>query len=289
MADHDPSCRLCGSGLDPAQLDVRVLLPDVLLDAPREEWGREPLLEVYGFGAFVRCLLPVHLSGGMLLTFGTWLSVHPDDLRHAREVWRTADYPSLELDGTLANAIQPWGQAILDAPVRVAVRKADEIPYVVASPHATLGRVIADEWDRDTVLGSLATALPVPIQARVSDDWSVERGAGFTVRLHEESLRFVGPGRTVILDIFGTDRAQTVDEVLATMIEGAPAADGRLTERDGGELRHARWMVAGAQHELYGLVIRPGSMLSVTCVHDDPADHEWALHTWRSVRFHGEV
>lgn len=178
---------------------MRVVLPDPVLEVPEPEragvtWGGDPLLQVDGLGAFVRCLLPVHLSGGMLLMFGTWLSVHPDDLLRAHAVWETPGYASLELFGVLANAIKPWGAAIFAAPARIAVRDAGQLPYVVSSDDVVLGRVIADEWDRDTVLACLAHALPVPIRARVTDEWSIERGAGFAVVRDQRSLRFVGPG-----------------------------------------------------------------------------------------------
>ena len=274
------------------ELDVRVRVPDKVVGTPAEELvGRGPHLLVDGIGAFVRCLLPVHLTGGMLLTFGTWLSLDPDDLHRAREVWRTADYPDLELTGGLANAIKPWGQEIFAAPMRVAVRDPEHIPYIVESSNELLGRVITEEWDRDWVLGSLAHALPVPIQRHVTAEWSVERGAGFTSRIEDDALRFVAPGRTVIVDAFDTPPEDTLDDVLAVMLEGAPADDGHLVERTEDELRHAFWVTSvdddRAQHELYGMVLRRGTTLQVTCIHDDPDDHEWALHTWRSVTYHG--
>jgi hypothetical protein len=294
MAAHDPTCQRCGQALDPRSLDVRVTLPDPVLAMPVAErasrtWGGDPLLQVDEVGAFVRCLLPVHLTGGLLLTFGTWLAVHPDDLRRAHAVWETDGYVALELTGVLANAIKPWGDGTLGR-ARIAVRDADHLPYVVASPHAVLGRVIADEWDRDSVLMCLAHALPVSIQRRVNADWSVERGAGFTSGVHDGSLRFVAPGRTVIVDALNTPSADAVDDVLASLLDRAPTGEDQLTERAGDELRHAFWTVAvvdgRAQHELYGTVLRPGTAIQVTCVHDDPDDHEWAMQTWRSVRYH---
>jgi hypothetical protein len=75
VAAHDPTCQRCG--LDAQSLDVRVILPDPVLAMPVDErasrtWGGDPLLQVDGAGAFVRRLLLVHLTGGLLLTFGTW-------------------------------------------------------------------------------------------------------------------------------------------------------------------------------------------------------------------------
>ena len=193
--------------------------------------------------------------------------------------------PTCERCGSATDA----GDEIFGASARIAVRHAEHLPYIVDSPNEALSRVIADEWDRDHVLARLAHALPVPIQPRVSADWSVERGAGFTSAVHDGSLRFVAPGRTVIVDEFDTPPDESVDDVLAMMLDDAPTTEGGLTERADGELRHACWtatVVDGhTQHELYGMVIRPGTTLQVTCIHDDPDDHDWALRTWRSVRY----
>jgi hypothetical protein len=69
------------------------------------------------------------------------------------------------------------------------------------------------------VLTCLAHALPMSIQRRVTAaEWSVERGAGFTSRVHDGSLRFVAEGRTVIVDTLDTPPADAVDDVLASLV-----------------------------------------------------------------------
>src|SRR5262245_36153178 len=120
MVRHDSTCTCdsCHAPLDPEAFDFRFLLPDRLFAAPEEErpagWGvRRPMLRVDGIGDFVRCLLPVKLAGGVRLGLGTWLEVAPDDFEWAARVWRTPEYASLALEGTLANAIQPWGDTLL--------------------------------------------------------------------------------------------------------------------------------------------------------------------------------
>ncbi len=66
------------------------------------------MMQVPDAGPFVRCLLPVHLTGGFTLTFGVWLAVHPDDLQHAFRVWWEPEYRELELDALLANRLPVW-------------------------------------------------------------------------------------------------------------------------------------------------------------------------------------
>jgi len=66
-------------------------LPEPVLDVPEAErasrtWGNDVLMQVQGVGAFVRILVPVHLTGGYTVTFGAWLGLHPDDLRRAHTV-----------------------------------------------------------------------------------------------------------------------------------------------------------------------------------------------------------
>jgi hypothetical protein len=132
-------------------------LPDPVLAVPPEEmasrsWGSDPLLQVQGVGAFVRVLLPIRLTGGYSLTVGTWLAIDPANLRPVWEGWDTDAYASLVLEGFLANAIPPWGDAVLSAPATAAVRDPKLNPYIASSQHPVLGEVLATEWPHEEVL-----------------------------------------------------------------------------------------------------------------------------------------
>ena len=84
------------------------------------------MMQVPPFGAFVRALLPIRLTGGHKLTYGVWVGVHPDDLQRTFAVWWEPEYQDLRLDGRLANSVKPWG--MLGAPVSLP------------RPHARRGR-----------------------------------------------------------------------------------------------------------------------------------------------------
>jgi hypothetical protein len=111
------------------------------------------MMQVPTVGAFVRCLLPVGLTGGFAVTFGVWVSVHPDDLQRAFDVWWEPEYRDLTLDGRLANELPVWG--LLGAPVHARVRDEGETPYVVRSGDKGMARVLTEQWDHDRVLAAL--------------------------------------------------------------------------------------------------------------------------------------
>ena len=113
-------------------------------------------MQVQGVGAFVRVLVPTHLSGGYTVTFGAWLGVHPDDLRRAYEVWWTDAYADLVLEGRLANMLPPWESETYAKPMLVAVRDPDAVPYAVGSTDDFLQSVLTEEWPHEAVLSAIA-------------------------------------------------------------------------------------------------------------------------------------
>lgn len=163
-------CAVCGRPLSQHDRDVRFALPDPVLALPQREasagtWmshrtARESvMMQVPNAGAFVRVLLPVHLSGEDSVTFGIWLAIDPrnDRLRSLYELWwDDAKYADLRLDGWLANAVRPWG--LLGKPVSAGVRTVSEVPYCTASSDETVTAVLTTVWDRDWVLTATGQA-----------------------------------------------------------------------------------------------------------------------------------
>jgi len=264
-----------------------------LIDAlPAEQrasaWGNSDFQRLEGVGGFLRCLMPVRLTGGGSVTYSVWLKLDDDQLRHALHVWDEPAYAGLRLRGEVANAIKPW-PGLLGEPARAEVRDQGTLPYLAAEEGTLLARVLHEEWDRDDVLSRIAHALPVTVRQRLTESWSIERTAGLAPRRGDDVMRFVGPGRTVQIESFGTPPDAGADDLIAELSEGLPArAEGRLSEEEGGVSRRAFWLTATvegrSQHELYGYAAVPGDLLAVVCMYDDPADLAWAQGVWRSAR-----
>lgn len=158
-------CESCGRSVDDHDRDIRFTLPDPVLAAspPADHiWmshydaATSVMMQVRDLGAFARVLLPVSLTGGYSVTFGVWLAVHRDDLKRAYGLWRSPEYPSLELDGLLANAVPPWG--LFGSPVRAVVRDPQHTPYCDSTTNADLAAVLDEEWAHDVVLDALPNA-----------------------------------------------------------------------------------------------------------------------------------
>ncbi|SDH35700.1 hypothetical protein SAMN04515691_1831 [Leifsonia sp. 98AMF] len=112
------------------------------------------MMQVNTIGAFVRALLPIHLTAGHTITYGVWVAINPDDLGRVFDTWWSAEYPDLVVDGLLANTIEPWG--LLGAPVKLRVIDPDHTPYCVDSVDGRMRSVLTDEWDHDLVLSMLS-------------------------------------------------------------------------------------------------------------------------------------
>jgi hypothetical protein len=293
VADQTVRCECCDEPIAATdRMDIRAMLPDEAIDLPEESRHEVTpgLLRVDGLGSFARCLLPVQLSGDLELVFGAWMKISDADLEHAASVWEDRAYVDLVLHGTFANAIKPWGDDMMGAPITAMVQDIDEIPYVEASDEPEFEKLLTDVWDRDYVLSRFAHPLPVSVQEPMGELWSIERSAGMAARFTETgTTQYGGPGRTVFVDLFGDPLNRPADEALAEVLTKFPEAPEEQTywNRSGDEIRHARWFdaVDGERaHELYGYAVRPGSMLAFVCIYDDPADHAWAMHVVKSVR-----
>jgi hypothetical protein len=294
MADHLPGCSCCGAPLDPVDLDIRLELPDPILALSPEHrstvWGDRNFQQADGVGAFIRCLMPVALSGQATVTYSVWLGVPADQLRQAYAEWETPAYADLKLDGVIANAVKPWPDLFGDA-AQAEVRDLNSLPYLVARQNSVLSRVLTQVWDRDDVLSRIWHALPVSVRQQVTQEWSVERTAGLAPRAADGVMIFAGPGRTVHIEAFTVPATMSVDTAVATMLKRAPRKPERqLVEHETDLLRQAVWwptIVDGHRpHNFCGLVAMPGSVASITCMYDDPNDIDWATTIWRSVRYH---
>lgn len=124
-------------------------------DLESRRWGNDYLLQVQGLGSFVRALLQVRLEGGDTVTYGLWLGVRPEELRRLWEIWNEPAYLGHEFEGWCANAIPPWKEAVLAAPVIARAIKPDELPQVVRSEHPVMVELLERDWPHDLILDGL--------------------------------------------------------------------------------------------------------------------------------------
>jgi len=157
-------CELCGSSVDLHDRHVRFRSPDPVLDAGEipapDVWmthhdaNTSVMMQVNHIGAFVRALLPVHLTAGHIITYGVWVGVSPDELRRIFDTWWSPEYKDLVAEGRLANAIAPWG--LLGVPLTLRVLDPDQTPYCVGSVDDRLQSILTKEWDHELVLSTIA-------------------------------------------------------------------------------------------------------------------------------------
>lgn len=153
-------CELCGNPVDLHDRHVRFAYPDPVLDAGElpasAVWMTHPdantsvMMQVNDIGAFVRALLPVHLTAGHTVTYGVWVGVHPEELRRIYDTWWSPEYKDLVADGRMANRIAPWG--LLGMQIKLRVLDPDQTPYCVDSVDAVLQSVLTEEWEHGLVL-----------------------------------------------------------------------------------------------------------------------------------------
>jgi hypothetical protein len=154
-------CPSCGRPLSEHDRHLRFRLPQAVLEVPESDraartWGNDVLMQVQGVGAFVRVLIPVRLTGGYTVTFGAWLSVSPEDLRHAWEVWWQPEYSQLRLNGELANMLPGWERDTYLKSLQAAVLDPEKAPYAVDSSDTFMRSLLTKEWAHEPVLNAMA-------------------------------------------------------------------------------------------------------------------------------------
>jgi hypothetical protein len=156
-------CECCGIAPDPSgrPFSITFGLPDVVFEI-REElletWGDDPFLAIKSIGFFVRVIMPVKLTDGFSVNFGTWLEIHAEDFRKAWQTWNFSEYADLEIQGYVGNDIEPW-KKFPHALVKAAVRELDQVPYLTASENETFAKVLGETWPHAEVLAPYADLL----------------------------------------------------------------------------------------------------------------------------------
>lgn len=286
-------CACCGDATSiPERIDLTVPLPDGV-SRTSETDPNAAFLRVRDGRSFVRCRLPVALTGGVTLTYLTWMGITETDLVLASAAWREQSWAGLVLHGTLANELRPWISSLRGAEITAEVLSIEEPLTITDSVDPALRRVMTEVWDRDVVLNWFPDPLPVAVRVRVGEHWSLERGAGMAAGLNGEGgWRFGRADRAVFAEVLTDPAARAPEDFLRDLLADAPDVPGEqtLVIPDAGGITHAFWLetdVGGVrQHDLYAHVVRRGTALSLGVFHSIEEDHRWALHVLRSVLHH---
>ena len=156
-------CACCGIAPDPSgrPFSITFGMPDVIFEI-REElldtWGDDPFLAIKDVGFFLRVLLPVKLTDGFAVNFGTWLEIHSEDFRRAWQTWNFPEYADLSFEGYVANRIKPWKQFPVKL-VRAEVRDVDQVPFLTSAEEPIIAKVLGDTWPHAKVLKPYARML----------------------------------------------------------------------------------------------------------------------------------
>jgi hypothetical protein len=129
----------------------------------------------------------------------------------------------------------------------------------------------------------------------LTSEWSIDLDKSFRGRVVDEDLQLVSLGppiRTIWIAVWSPPPRRSPADVLDEILHDVhPSPQLRFQEdgTDTDELRYASWYAGTAegreQWGLYAYTVRPGSYVQAALLTDEPADLDWALTTWRSLRF----
>ena len=149
-------CACCGIAPNPRgrPFSITFGLPDVIFEIPDtllQTWGDDPFLAIKDIGFFVRVILPVKLTDGFAVNFGTWLEINAEDFRKAWQMWNFPEYADLEFQGYVANEIEPW-KPFPHALVKATVREMEQVPYLTGAENAAFVKLLGETWPHADVL-----------------------------------------------------------------------------------------------------------------------------------------
>jgi hypothetical protein len=161
---HDRHCG-CGGELDPEHPGVDLPLPHPVAELPEAERAERivqhtgAVLVADGLGSFLKVRLPVRLDDGRTLVYLAWVYLRNPDLAEVSRRARAGTLDGHRFEGVFGNAIAPWGEALLKAPVVVVGRPAGPnggvgIPEIVESAQPLLREVLTGRWPADLARGA---------------------------------------------------------------------------------------------------------------------------------------
>ncbi|MGX9890455.1 DUF6348 family protein [Streptomyces sp. NPDC002276] len=160
---HGASCD-CGGHLDPEHPGFDLALPHLVAELSEEERRRlvksdtGAIITAEGVGNFLKVRLPIRLDDGRTVVYLAWVYLQPTVFDDFVQRVHDDDLADHRFEGLLCNAIDPWGEDVLRAPVVLGGQRINEdgsvrISEVLESSDPLLGKVLTESWPADFVLG----------------------------------------------------------------------------------------------------------------------------------------
>ena len=160
---HGPTCG-CGNELDSEHPGFEISLPHLIAELPGDERAKRVHLDTGvmmaadGIGNFLKVRLPIQLEDGRTLVYLAWVYLQAPVIEEVARRGHALDLEGHRFEGLFCNAVGPWGEELLQAPVVLQGRPAIEPGAVgfcdiVESSHPLLSRVIGQRWPAELVLG----------------------------------------------------------------------------------------------------------------------------------------
>lgn len=159
--EHGATCG-CGGRLDPMHPGREVPLPHLIAELSDEE--RSQLVRVdtgammvaTGIGNFLKVRLPIRLEDGRTLVYLAWVYLTLEVIEQVAERARSNTLEGHRFEGFFCNAIDPWGEDLLRAPVVLEGKPAtnpDAVGYceVVATSQPLLDKVLKQTWPAESL------------------------------------------------------------------------------------------------------------------------------------------
>jgi hypothetical protein len=160
---HGADC-CCGDEPDPDHPGFEFPLPHLVAELSEEERAKRlrvdtgALMVADGVGNFLKVRLPIPLDDGRTVVYLAWVALRAEVIEDVVARTNAGTLPGHRFEGLLCNAIGPWAEEVLRAPVVLVgqpVKREGRVPYceVVESGDPLLSRALSERWPAEFVLG----------------------------------------------------------------------------------------------------------------------------------------
>lgn len=160
---HSATCE-CGGHLDPEHPGFDLPLPHLIAELTDEERARRVRVDTgvvmvaNGVGNFLKVRLPIQLEDGRTVVYLAWIYLDAPVIDEYTKRVNDKTLAGYRFEGLFCNAVGPWGEDLLRAPVVLGGQRFDEdgsVRYseVLESSHPLLNQVLKERWPAEFVLG----------------------------------------------------------------------------------------------------------------------------------------